>query len=143
MVLASPGMVPLPALIFGTIGIALASGSAAAFNHVLDRRIDEHMARTRAAAAAHGHTCRRARPSRSRASSGFASMLMLWPTVGELTAAADLLLADRLRHRLHAVAEARDAAEHRDRRRRRRRAARCSAGPPSPTPSIRTRCCCS
>src|SRR5260370_42022569 len=46
MVLASPGLVPLPALIFGTLGIALASGSAAAFNHVLDRRIDEHMART-------------------------------------------------------------------------------------------------
>ena len=47
MVLASPGMVPLPALIFGTLGIALASGSAAAFNHVLDRHIDERMARTR------------------------------------------------------------------------------------------------
>ncbi len=47
MVLASPGMVPLPALIFGTLGIALASASAAAFNHVLDRRIDEQMARTR------------------------------------------------------------------------------------------------
>ena len=31
---------------FGTLGIALASGSAAAFNHVLDRRIDEQMART-------------------------------------------------------------------------------------------------
>src|ERR1700748_1073258 len=47
MVLASPGMVPLPALIFGTLGIGLASGSAAAFNHVLDRRIDRRMARTR------------------------------------------------------------------------------------------------
>src|SRR5579859_4061692 len=47
MVLASPGMVPLPALLFGTLGIAMASGSAAAFNHVLDRRIDEQMARTR------------------------------------------------------------------------------------------------
>ena len=47
MVLASPGMVPLPALLFGTLGIALASGSAAAFNHVLDRRIDIQMARTR------------------------------------------------------------------------------------------------
>jgi heme O synthase-like polyprenyltransferase len=29
MVLASPGMVPLPALVFGTPGIAMASGSAA------------------------------------------------------------------------------------------------------------------
>ena len=55
MVLASPGMVPLPALIFGTLGIALASGSAAAFNHVLDRRIDERMARTRSRPLPTGH----------------------------------------------------------------------------------------
>src|SRR5450755_1158880 len=47
MVLASPGMVPLHALVFGTLGIAMASGSAAAFNHILDRRIDKQMARTR------------------------------------------------------------------------------------------------
>jgi protoheme IX farnesyltransferase len=47
MVLASPGMVPLPALVFGTLGIAMASGSAAALNHILDRRIDKQMARTR------------------------------------------------------------------------------------------------
>src|ERR1700676_293364 len=47
MVLASPGMVPLPALVFGTLGIAMASGSAAALNHILDRRIDQQMARTR------------------------------------------------------------------------------------------------
>ncbi|MDE1921814.1 MAG: heme o synthase [Gammaproteobacteria bacterium] len=47
MVLASPGMVPLPALLYGTVGIALASGSAAAFNHILDQRIDLQMARTR------------------------------------------------------------------------------------------------
>jgi len=55
MVLASPGLVPLPALIFGTLGIALASGSAAAFNHVLDRRIDEHMMRTRGRPLPTGH----------------------------------------------------------------------------------------
>jgi len=47
MVLASPGMVPLPALVFGTLGIAMASGSAATLNHILDRRIDQQMARTR------------------------------------------------------------------------------------------------
>jgi protoheme IX farnesyltransferase len=47
MVLASPGMVPLPALVFGTLGIAMASGSAAALNHILDRRIDKQMTRTR------------------------------------------------------------------------------------------------
>jgi heme o synthase len=47
MVLASPGTVPLPALVFGTLGIAMASGSAATLNHILDRRIDKQMARTR------------------------------------------------------------------------------------------------
>ena len=44
--LASPGWPPLRALIWGTLGIALASGCAAAINHVLDRRFDEQMART-------------------------------------------------------------------------------------------------
>ena len=47
MILASPGMVPLQALVFGTLGIAMASGSAATINHIADRRIDKHMARTR------------------------------------------------------------------------------------------------
>jgi heme o synthase len=47
MVLASPGMVPLPVLVFGTLGIAMASGSAATLNHILDQRIDRQMARTR------------------------------------------------------------------------------------------------
>ncbi len=46
--LASPGLPPLGALIWGNLGIALAAGCAATINHVLDRRIDEQMARTRA-----------------------------------------------------------------------------------------------
>lgn len=46
VLLASPGWPPLGPLIWGTLGIALASGSAAAINHVLDRRFDEQMART-------------------------------------------------------------------------------------------------
>jgi protoheme IX farnesyltransferase len=45
--LATPGLPPLSALLYGNLGIALAAGSAAAFNHVLDRRIDAYMARTR------------------------------------------------------------------------------------------------
>jgi protoheme IX farnesyltransferase len=45
--LASPGLPPLGALLFGNLGIALAAASAAAINHVLDRRIDARMARTR------------------------------------------------------------------------------------------------
>ncbi len=47
--LASPGWPPLDALILGNLGIALASACAATINHVLDRRIDEQMARTKAA----------------------------------------------------------------------------------------------
>jgi protoheme IX farnesyltransferase len=46
--LASPGMPPLDALVFGTSGIALAAACAATINHLLDRRIDAQMARTRA-----------------------------------------------------------------------------------------------
>jgi protoheme IX farnesyltransferase len=86
MVLASPGLVPLSALLFGTVGIALASGSAAAFNHVLDRRIDQQMARTR----------RRPLPTGQLQTShavafavllGLASMSILWLLVNGLTAA--------------------------------------------------------
>jgi protoheme IX farnesyltransferase len=47
MFLATPGWPPLNALLAGTIGIALASSSAAAINHLLDQRIDAVMARTR------------------------------------------------------------------------------------------------
>src|SRR5579884_3869942 len=46
--LASPGWPPLDALVWGNLGIALASACAATINHVLDRRIDEQMARTQA-----------------------------------------------------------------------------------------------
>ena len=85
MVLASPGMVPLPALIFGTLGIALASGSAAAFNHVLDRHIDERMARTRGRPLPTGHLATH-QAIVFASLLGLASTLVLWPTVGELTA---------------------------------------------------------
>ncbi len=46
MLLASPSLVSLDIFIFGTIGIALASSSAAAVNHVVDQRIDSIMRRT-------------------------------------------------------------------------------------------------
>lgn len=48
MFLATPGMVPLDSLVFGTLGIGFAAGAGAAFNHIIDRRIDGLMARTRA-----------------------------------------------------------------------------------------------
>ena len=47
MFLAVPGLPPLGALVWGTLGIGLAAASAAAINHVLDARIDAEMARTR------------------------------------------------------------------------------------------------
>jgi protoheme IX farnesyltransferase len=53
MFLATPGMVPWDVLIFGSLGIALAAGSAAAINHLVDQHIDALMART----------CRRPLPS--------------------------------------------------------------------------------
>ncbi|HRX69798.1 MAG: protoheme IX farnesyltransferase [Gammaproteobacteria bacterium] len=53
MLLATPGMVPWPILLFGSLGIALMAGSAAAINHLVDRRVDAMMART----------CRRPLPS--------------------------------------------------------------------------------
>lgn len=47
MCLATPGFVPLSALVFGMLGIALCASSAAVINHLLDRRIDAIMARTK------------------------------------------------------------------------------------------------
>lgn len=46
MFMATPGMVPWQVLLFGNLGIALCAGSAAAVNHLVDRRIDLIMART-------------------------------------------------------------------------------------------------
>jgi protoheme IX farnesyltransferase len=46
MCLALPGAVPLQPLIVGMVGIGLMAGAAAAFNHLIDRKIDGLMART-------------------------------------------------------------------------------------------------
>jgi protoheme IX farnesyltransferase len=47
MFLSVPAGLPLNAFLLGTFGIALASASAAAINHVLDKSADARMARTR------------------------------------------------------------------------------------------------
>ena len=47
MLLATPGLVPLSTLIFGLGGIGLAAAAGAALNHVVDRRIDSVMERTK------------------------------------------------------------------------------------------------
>ena len=85
MVLASPGMVPLPVLVFGTLGIAMASGSAATLNHILDRRIDRQMARTRRRPLATGNL----RTSQALVFAGIlcvGSMMVLWLSAGTLCA---------------------------------------------------------
>lgn len=46
MLLASSTSVPWDILLFGSLGIALSAGSAAAINHLVDRRIDAIMTRT-------------------------------------------------------------------------------------------------
>jgi heme o synthase len=85
MVLASPGMVPLPALVFGTLGIAMASCSAATLNQILDRRIDREMARTRRRPLATGSL----RTSQALVFAGVlcvGSMMVLWLSAGGLCA---------------------------------------------------------
>ena len=46
MLLATPGMVPLQALLAGTAGIALVAGAAAAINCLVEQKIDARMRRT-------------------------------------------------------------------------------------------------
>ncbi len=55
MFLAVPGLPRWRALVFGTLGIWLASSSAAAFNQLIDRRIDKVMVRTAHRPLATGH----------------------------------------------------------------------------------------
>jgi protoheme IX farnesyltransferase len=85
MVLASPGMVPLPALVFGTLGIAMASGSAATLNHILDRRVDKQMARTRRRPLATG-SLRTSQALLFAGVLGVGSMMVLWLSAGGLCA---------------------------------------------------------
>ncbi len=77
-----PGAVPL---VFGTLGIGLASSSAAVFNHVLDARIDIQMMRTRGRPLPQGKLTER---SALTFASGLCviSMIILWFVVNPLTA---------------------------------------------------------
>jgi protoheme IX farnesyltransferase len=85
MFLAAPGLPPLDALIFGTVGIALAASSAAAINHVLDRKFDAQMARTRNRPLQRGHLTGQQAMTYA-AVLGVISMLLLWICVNPLTA---------------------------------------------------------
>ena len=90
MFLSVPGVPDLAALFFGTLGIGMASSSAAVFNHVLDARTDILMTRTRA----------RPLPRRKLTEKtaltfgsglGVISMIILWYLVNPLTAVLTLL----------------------------------------------------
>lgn len=83
--LASPGLPPLDALLWGNLGIALASACAAAINHVLDQKIDEQMSRTRGRPLPTG-TLNTVQALSFAASLGIVSMLILWFLVNPLTA---------------------------------------------------------
>src|SRR5690606_18607192 len=85
MFLAAPGLPPLDALVFGSLGIALAASAAAAINHVLDRRFDEQMARTRNRPLPTGHLTERQALSYALVL-GVLSMVVLWGCVNALTA---------------------------------------------------------
>ncbi|MGH8496769.1 MAG: heme o synthase [Gammaproteobacteria bacterium] len=85
MLLATPGLPPLDALAFGTLGIALAASSAAALNHVLDARIDAQMRRTRRRPLPSGRITE-ARAVVFAFALGLASMLILALLVNPLTA---------------------------------------------------------
>ncbi len=55
MFLARPQMVPWSILLFGSLGIALCAGSAAAINHLVDRHLDAMMSRTQHRPLPQGH----------------------------------------------------------------------------------------
>jgi len=83
--LAAPGLPPLDALVFGNLGIALAAASAATINHLLDRRIDARMARTRKRPLPQGHLAPRQALGFALLL-GVASMVILVAFVNLLTA---------------------------------------------------------
>jgi len=88
--LASPGAPPLDALVWGNLGIALAAACAATLNHVLDRRIDAQMARTRARPLPSGQLTEREALAFA-AVLGVAAMAMLAFLVNLLTAVLTFL----------------------------------------------------
>ena len=85
MFLAVPGMVPLDALVFGTLGIALVAGSAAAVNHIADAEIDARMARTANRPIAQGRVGFQ-QGLAFAAATGISGMLVLYFLVNPLTA---------------------------------------------------------
>ena len=98
--LATPGLPPLDALIWGNLGIGLAAASAADAEPDSGPAHRCKMARTRTRPLPTGGLTER-QALISRAALGVASMLILWPAGEPADGAADLRFADRLRRGLH------------------------------------------
>ena len=137
--LATPGWPPLDALLWGNLGIALAAACAATLNHVLDRRIDQKMARTRLRPLPRGQLSA-AQALGFAAILGCSSMAILIWLVNPLTALLTFcsligyavvytVWLKRATPQNIVIGGAAGAAR------------RCSAGPRSRTASTRTRCC--
>jgi protoheme IX farnesyltransferase len=78
MLLATPGLPPLNAFVFGTLGIALAASSAAAVNHILDRRFDAQMARTQNRPLPTGHVSSRQAYAYAFFLGALAMIILVW-----------------------------------------------------------------
>ena len=108
-------------MIVTLVGGTLAAGGANAINMYVDRDIDALMARTQNRPLVTGVI-----PPRNALvfalSLEVAAFAVLWAGANLLSAVLALRRRCLLRRRLHALAEAHEPPEHRDRRRRRRRA---------------------
>ncbi|MEM9171952.1 MAG: heme o synthase [Pseudomonadota bacterium] len=85
MLLAVPAWPPLDAFVFGTLGIGLASSSAAAINQIIDARVDAQMKRTQHRPLVQGSLSER-QAMAFAAALGVISMVTLWTQVNPLTA---------------------------------------------------------
>ena len=85
MFLSVPGWPGIEALVYGTLGIGMASSSAAVFNHVLDHRTDILMMRTRGRPLPQGKLTEKA-ALMFASSLCVMSMIILWFLVNPLTA---------------------------------------------------------
>ncbi len=90
MFLSVPGWPAATAIVFGTLGIGLASSSAAVFNHVLDARIDIQMTRTRGRPLPQGKLTERSALAFASVL-GVIAMIILWYLVNPLTAVLTFL----------------------------------------------------
>ncbi len=90
MALAVPAWPPLQEAFFGSLGIGLASASAAAINHVIDQRIDAEMGRTKNRPLPQGHLSTQ-QCLMFAFSLGVIAMIMLVVLVNPLTAVLTFL----------------------------------------------------